>query len=492
MSADPQRIGPYTIIRRLGEGGMGIVYLARRDAESRLVAVKTLRPGLVADADFQRRFTREIEAARSVARFCTAPVLDAGIDGDTAFLVTEYVDGPDLAAAIKNGGPMAGADLEALAVGVATALTAIHQAGVVHRDLKPANILLSAVGPRVIDFGIARIVEPDSTRSVEIVGTPAFMSPEQAHGDPVTAASDVFAWGGVVTYAATGRAPFGTGGAPEVLFRVVHYVPDLTGLDERLRPLVEQALAKEPGRRPTAQQILDRLLGRESITMSVASHAVSDSWMARRLRADRDTVPSRQPGNGRQWTRPAAMIGAALAVALAGTGTALWRPWEAAPSTTPTVTSPVPTTPVPTTPAPTAPVLAKADAVTTNIDGVRVPIHITIDALKRTPDDTVRLEWTVRNDSKDGAQAHLWTLIRPQAEGVQDIVLTYDRSKKSLHPLVLDDWCYCSTWFGAGRNSIDAGESLLFVAEFSGVPRGARKADVDLQLLGHFTEIPIT
>ncbi|MGI5285120.1 serine/threonine-protein kinase [Nonomuraea polychroma] len=262
-----------------------------------------------------------------------------------------------------------------------------------HRDLKPANILLSAVGPRVIDFGIARIVEPDSTRSVEIVGTPAFMSPEQAHGDPVTAASDVFAWGGVVTYAATGRAPFGTGGAPEVLFRVVHYVPGLTGLDERLRPLVEQALAKEPGRRPTAQQILDRLLGRESITMSVASHAVSDSWMARRLRADRDTVPSRQSGNGRQWTRPAAMIGAALAVAPAGTGTALWRPWEGAPSTSPTLTSPVPTTP-----APTAPVLAKADAVTTNIDGVRVPIHITIDALKRTPDDTVRLEWTVRND----------------------------------------------------------------------------------------------
>ncbi|MEO3800080.1 serine/threonine-protein kinase [Nonomuraea sp. B1E8] len=282
MSHEPQHIGPYTIVRPLGEGGMGIVYLAR-DRESKLVALKTLRPGLGADADFRRRFTREIEAARSVARFCTAPVLDAGIDGDVPYLVTDYVEGPDLAGEIKKKGPMTGADLEALAVGVATALTAIHQAGVVHRDLKPANILLSSVGPRVIDFGIAQLVEPDATRSASIVGTPAYMSPEQATGEQVTAAGDVFAWGGVVAYAATGRAPFGTGGAPEVLFRVVHYAPDLRGMDERLRPLVEQALAKEPERRPTAQQLLDRLLGREAIKAATATHLVSDSWSARLL-----------------------------------------------------------------------------------------------------------------------------------------------------------------------------------------------------------------
>ncbi|TDE55656.1 serine/threonine protein kinase [Nonomuraea mesophila] len=279
MTHEPQHIGPYSIVRPLGEGGMGIVYLAR-DRASHLVAVKTLRPGLGADADFRRRFTREIEAARSVARFCTAPVLDAGIDGDLPYLVTDYVEGPDLAGEITRKGPMTGANLEALAVGVATALTAIHHAGIVHRDLKPANILLSSVGPRVIDFGIAQLVEPDATRSASVVGTPAYMSPEQATGGQVTAAGDVFAWGGVVAYASTGRAPFGTGGAPEVLFRVVHYAPDLHGMDERLRPLVEQALAKEPERRPTAQQLLDRLLGREAITAATATHLVSDSWSA--------------------------------------------------------------------------------------------------------------------------------------------------------------------------------------------------------------------
>ncbi|WP_052423866.1 serine/threonine-protein kinase [Nonomuraea candida] len=272
-----RRVGPYLLVRKLGEGGMGIVYLAQ-DPASAPVALKVLRPELAGREDFRRRFTREAEAARQVARFCTAPVLDAGFDDGTAYLVTEYVEGPDLSALVETRGPMRGANLEALAVGVATALAAIHQAGVVHRDLKPSNILLSAVGPRVIDFGIARLAEPDATQSAAVVGTPAYMAPEQAGGGPITAASDVFAWGGVVTYAGTGRPPFGTGQVPEVLYRVAHHVPRLDGLDERLRVLVEQALRKEPARRPTAQQLLDRLLGREHATVSWATRAVSDAW----------------------------------------------------------------------------------------------------------------------------------------------------------------------------------------------------------------------
>lgn len=169
--SDPTRqIGSYTLIRVLGEGGMGIVHLAQ-DGDFKLVAVKELRPELAARPDFLRRFTREAAAARKVARFCTAPVLDAGIDGKTAYIVTDYVEGPDLRSVVKEQGPLSGANLEALAVGVATALTAIHEAGVVHRDLKPANILLSPVGPRVIDFGIAQLAEPEVTRSATIMDT---------------------------------------------------------------------------------------------------------------------------------------------------------------------------------------------------------------------------------------------------------------------------------------------------------------------------------
>ncbi|MEV0821261.1 serine/threonine-protein kinase [Nonomuraea rubra] len=314
MNDQTRRIGPYTLVRKLGEGGMGIVYLAQ-DPRFSPVALKVLRPELAGREDFRRRFTREAEAARQVARFCTAPVLDAGIEGDTAYLVTEYVEGPDLTGMIETRGPMRGANLEALAVGVATALAAIHEAGVVHRDLKPSNILLSAVGPRVIDFGIARLAEPDATQSAAVVGTPAYMAPEQAGGGPITAASDVFSWGGVVTYAGTGRPPFGTGQVPEVLYRVAHHEPRLDGLDERLRELVEQALRKDPARRPTAQQLLDRLLGRERATVASATRAVSDAWTPL-LNGQAPPPPPAAPAKrqGGRWVAPA--VAAVLASAL--------------------------------------------------------------------------------------------------------------------------------------------------------------------------------
>ncbi|MEV0231766.1 serine/threonine-protein kinase [Nonomuraea sp. NPDC050786] len=467
MTSEPQRIGPYTIIRSLGEGGMGIVHLAR-DENHRLVALKTLREGPAMDAGFRRRFTREVEAARSVARFCTAPVLDAGIDGETAYIVTEYVDGPDLAAAIRDGGPMAGANLEALAVGVATALAAIHQAGVVHRDLKPGNILLSPVGPRVIDFGIAQLATPDATRSVGIVGTPAYMSPEQAVGGEVTAASDVFAWGGVVAYAATGRPPFGAGGAPETLFRVVHYAPELEGLDERLRPLVEQALAKEPARRPTAQQLLDRLLGRESATAETAIQAVNDSW----------TAPSAPEPSGRRWKAPVA-IAAALLVA-GGTLAATWRPWEAG-------AVPVPSGGRPSQQAAAGP--GQRDTFVTNLDGRRVPVHVTIDSLTRNGDEVLLYLW-VRNDSPQSDPVDQWTFLGKEAEDLRGISLTPEGSSRPLRPRVKSDVCSCSSWYYS--NSVLVGSSQLFYANFRGIPESAEKADIDLLELGRFSSIPIT
>ncbi|MFI9847532.1 serine/threonine-protein kinase [Nonomuraea sp. NPDC051941] len=477
VSPEPQQIGPYTIIRPLGQGGMGVVYLAR-DQGSRLVALKRLREGPAGDAGFRRRFTREVEAARSVARFCTAPVLDAGIDGESAYIVTEYVDGPDLATAIRKRGPMAGADLEALSVGVATALTAIHQAGVVHRDLKPQNILLSPVGPRVIDFGIAQLVEPDASRSTGIVGTPAYMSPEQATEGRITAASDVFAWGGVVAYAATGRPPFGSGGAPEVLFRVVHYAPELTGLDERLRPLVEQALDKDPARRPTAQQLLDRLLGRESVSVDTGVRTVSNSWAASPARR-RDA-----PATGR-WKAPVAVAAALLVTG--ATVAAAWRPWETAAHGG--GASPVTAT------SPAAydggvPPLAQQDTSVRNLDGQRVPVHITIDNLYRVDGD-LRLELTVRNDAKDGAYADLYTILGRDSEDLSSVGLTYKGAPRTLRPFIeKDGFCVCSSWTSV--NNIAPAKSQFLVAEFDNVPWTAKRADLDLLGLGEFKDVPIT
>ncbi|MEV0620488.1 serine/threonine-protein kinase [Nonomuraea sp. NPDC050404] len=483
MSDENQQIGPYTIMRRLGAGGMGIVYLARL-GDAPPVALKVLRPG--ADDDFRRRFTREVEAARSVARFCTAPVLDAGIDGETAYLVTEYVDGPDLAEVIRERGPMAGANLEALAVGVATALTAIHQAGVVHRDLKPANILLSTVGPRVIDFGIAQLVTPDATKSATIVGTPAYMSPEQATGEQVTTASDVFAWGGVVVYAATGKAPFGVGGAPEVLYRVVHYAPDLGNLDERLRPLVEQALAKDPARRPTPQQLLDRLLGRESINMAAAMNLVSESWMPTEESRVWRAKPARSQWARSRWVRPAAAITAALLVA-AGSGMALWRPWDPAPAASAAGTGTSPTS-LPVTSVPTTTGLATRNAFVTNADGERVPVQVSIDKLTRWR-DLARLEWTVKNFSTKEQSLELFHVVGSGWD-VHGVTLDPDGSGKALQPIYTDGECTCTYW-ASYANAIGAGESQAFFAEFRGIPDDATKASLDLLELGDFKGIPI-
>jgi hypothetical protein len=256
----PERIGPYRVVDRLGEGGMGTVF-AGLDSTGRKVAIKVIRREFATDRQYRARFEAEVAAAQRVRPFCTAPVLDADPAADPPYLVTEFVNGPSLDANVAKEGPLRGADLEAVAVGIATALTAIHDAGVVHRDLKPANVLLSTFGPRVIDFGIARSM--DGTRLTAtggIVGTPAFMAPEQLDGRGATPASDVFAWGATVAFAARGGPCFGGNSLPAVIHQIISGEPDLGGLDGTLLSAVRAALAKDPARRSSAQSLLDGLI----------------------------------------------------------------------------------------------------------------------------------------------------------------------------------------------------------------------------------------
>ncbi|QKG21533.1 serine/threonine-protein kinase [Actinomadura verrucosospora] len=277
---DPTGLGPYRLLGRLGRGGMGTVYLGE-EAGGRRVAVKVINRELAGEAPFLDRFRREVTAARQVRRFCTAPVLDAELDREPLYVVTEYIDGPSLETAVQERGPLPGSDLEGLAVGVATALAAIHGAGIVHRDLKPANVLLSSTGPRVIDFGIARALDAADgpTRTGQFVGTPNYLPPELLRGEPVTPASDVFSWGCVVAYAGTGAPPFAGSTVPEIFYRVAHDEPRLDGLDPGLRDIVAAALDKDPRNRPSVQDLLGRLVGSgRTPDPAVLAQTVQASW----------------------------------------------------------------------------------------------------------------------------------------------------------------------------------------------------------------------
>ncbi|GLY93253.1 serine/threonine-protein kinase [Actinoplanes sp. NBRC 103695] len=261
--AEATTLGPYELLGRLGRGGMGAVYLGR-SPDGHKVAIKVIRAEL-SDRELRARFRSEVNRLRQVPSFSTAAVLDANLDHDPAYLVVEYVDGPSLADVVRDRGPMSREQLHGVAIGITTALSAIHGAGVIHRDLKPENVLLPVGGVKVIDFGIARSFDVTSahTRTDQMVGTVAYMAPERFASDgsnTVTPASDIFAWGVMVAYAATGRTPFAADSPPATAMKILSRPPNLTGLHQPMRDLVERALAKDPNHRPTARQLLDALL----------------------------------------------------------------------------------------------------------------------------------------------------------------------------------------------------------------------------------------
>ena len=238
---------------------MGSVYLGRSRG-GRHVAVKVIRAELAGQADFRARFAREVAAARTVSGVFTAPVVDADLDAPMPWLATAYVPGPPLSDAVSRHGPLPVRSVLALAAGLAEGLEAIHAAGIVHRDLKPSNVLLAEDGPRVIDFGISRAAEESPlTGTGLVIGSPGFMSPEQAQGHPVGPSSDVFSLGAVLTFAATSQGPFGSGSSATLLYRVVSTPPALDDVPPALRPLIERCLAKDPRHRPSADRLLSDL-----------------------------------------------------------------------------------------------------------------------------------------------------------------------------------------------------------------------------------------
>ncbi|MEV4059924.1 serine/threonine protein kinase [Nonomuraea dietziae] len=299
---------------RLGQGGQGVVYLGRTESGEQ-VAVKLLHPGLLTDSDARSRFLREVKIARRVARFSTATVLAADLAGQRPYIVSEYVPGPSLHALVTTEGPRRGAALDRLAVSTATALAAIHRAGVLHRDFKPANILMGPEGPVVIDFGIARALDAPGTASTgSLMGTPSYLAPEHIAGATATEAADIFAWGVTMVFAASGRPPFGADSTPAVIHRILHKKPEISGLDGTLLELVTASLSKDPAKRPSADALAARLTShhlrpagrgrRRTVILAVAACAAAALVVAGGLLMNVGGHPVGSPAKGTSTFQP--------------------------------------------------------------------------------------------------------------------------------------------------------------------------------------------
>jgi hypothetical protein len=298
---DPQRVGPYRLLKRLGSGGMGQVYLGRSPS-GRPVAVKVIRAEHADNADFRQRFRQEVHAARRVSSIFTAAVVDADPDAPRPWMVTAFVSGPSLAAAVASRGALSVRAVRILAAGLAEGLSEVHAAGLVHRDLKPSNVLLASDGPRIIDFGISRPADSaDPTHTGGVIGSPGFMSPEQAMGDLVGPASDIFCLGSVLAYAATGEPPFGAGPPSALLYRVVYGEASTVNIPPELRPLIANCLIRDPAARPTTDELLAELGDTPSTAGWLEWRDAGAAPAGRWLRA----VPSeRWPGAGREAGKP--------------------------------------------------------------------------------------------------------------------------------------------------------------------------------------------
>ncbi|MDN3356920.1 glycine betaine ABC transporter substrate-binding protein [Actinomadura sp. DC4] len=351
-AGDPERIGPYRLTGRLGEGGQGVVYRAA-GGDGVPVALKVLHPRLIRGAQAYARLGEEITMVRRVADFCTARVHELATDGARSYVVSEYVDGPSLWELVERDGPLGGGALARLIVGTASALAAIHRAGVLHRDFTPHNVLIGPDGPRVIDFGIARALDSAATVTSGLVGTPAYAAPELLRGEHHTPAADIFGWAVSMTFAATGRPAFGTDSVAAVFHRILHDEPDVSAVPPPYREVLARCLDKDPRGRPAARDILLQLLGYQDV--EAASSAIElpegirgpDRLTIDRgvppenlTRPDRFTRPDRTLITRRRWFRPLVAGCAAVIAGAAVLTYVLWPGGSPGRAATPPVPAP--------------------------------------------------------------------------------------------------------------------------------------------------------